>query len=996
MTRNWVAQIAHHPGATLEEIQDEPQWVAGHNHRTGYKNADNRRPGFTGEPYFEENEDENVASDAEDQFRHLQEKARNEQLINFSRQDWIKYAQRWPSNLKREAKQQQEQQDQQSSQNGNQSNEDEKNGDDESGQGDTGDESDGNGEKGEREKKQSFEDLMRQEHFYIKSLEENDGVGPSLQMATQPDLTIDEADQFSPDNWFSRSESLIRTTGSFPVNAEAELSRLFKSGLITPNDLHYVRNHGAVPRLHWEFHEIEVAGPDAWRIFSMEDLATQFETLNIPVFIACDGNRRKEMSRIKSAQGAPFGPGAVGCSYWKGPTLRDVLLAAGIEDPQAKTSAKRRAPRWINFEGADDLPEGHYSTCIPFDYAMDLRNDVILAFKMNDKPLPPDHGYPLRVVIPGYVGGRCVKWVRRIWTSEEENDSYYHLWDNRIYPAFIQSALNSVIVWPGHGEKVSLSHTAETYRVQGFAYNGSGRMIKRVEVSLDEGASWRYCFRKFPDRPIRHGNKFWTWLHWHVDIPVLDLANSKEVAVRCFDTSLVSQPERPEWNLLGMMNNGYFKVQFQTCRDEHDSGKAVLICQHPVEPGPGDGGWMQPSFENRLEQQKAESVGSEAKKKLTREEIEKHDSQEDCWIVVDGRVYDATSVLSWHPGGGDIIMAHAGRVHPKTSTEFNIVHDSYARQKLQECIIGSVTDKVANLLDRMKAEEDEEKKSSTDRDENLALKKHRWTEVKLVDKKQVSSDTRCYTFALPQGKKVLGLENGQHLQVGFHMQDKMLIRPYTPTRPLLPVKSDKDDRFNGCDQRLHDGSGTFDLTVKTYYPDKKQPGGAMSNILDTISIGQYVDIRGPSGEIVYKGRGHFNIEGKDKFIRRVSFVMGGTGITPGYSIIRRMMSESGDQTEVRVLDANNTEADILLRDEFESVQKASAGRMKMKYVLAEPPKDWTGLKGFVTKAMMDEHLFPPADDSIVLVCGPPPMIKKAVLPGLTELGFVEDENIFGF
>jgi nitrate reductase (NAD(P)H) len=81
-----------------------------------------------------------------------------------------------------------------------------------------------------------------------------------------------------------------------------------------------------------------------------------------------------------------------------------VLLKAGI--PHTMPQGKRY---WVNFEGADEPSEGKYATCLPFAYAMDATNDVILAYEMNDVPLPPDHGYPVRFMIPCYVGGRCVK-----------------------------------------------------------------------------------------------------------------------------------------------------------------------------------------------------------------------------------------------------------------------------------------------------------------------------------------------------------------------------------------------------------------------------------------------------------------------------------------------------------------------------------------------------------------------------------------------------------
>jgi nitrate reductase (NAD(P)H) len=79
---------------------------------------------------------------------------------------------------------------------------------------------------------------------------------------------------------------------------------------------------------------------------------------------------------------------------------------------------------WVNFEGAYDLSEGKYATCVPLDYAMDTNNDVLLAYEMNDVRLPPDHGYPVRPLVPGYVGGRSVKSLARIRISDKENDSH--------------------------------------------------------------------------------------------------------------------------------------------------------------------------------------------------------------------------------------------------------------------------------------------------------------------------------------------------------------------------------------------------------------------------------------------------------------------------------------------------------------------------------------------------------------------------------------------
>jgi len=353
--------------------------------------------------------------------------------------------------------------------------------------------------------------MLQHEKEYIYNLKQDDGKRKSPLANEKQLISIDEVDQFTPDNWIPRSESLVRLTGKHPLNAEPHLTSLFDTGLITSNALHYVRNHGLVPHLLWETHILEVEGTGLK--LTMDELKNSFESINIPVVMACDGNRRKELNMIKRSKGFNWGAGAVSCAYWKGPLLRDVLLAAGV--PETFPECKRY---WVNFEGADELSEGKYATCIPFEYAMEPNNDVILAYEMNDVPLPPDHGHPIRLMIPGYVGGRCVKWLRKIWVSDRENNSHYHIWDNRVLPSFItemdgdfastmfthpdtlcnEQNLNSVIVKPAHGEKIPLTEArnGKSYRIEGFAYDGGGHETQRVEVSLDQGDTWLYCVRK--------------------------------------------------------------------------------------------------------------------------------------------------------------------------------------------------------------------------------------------------------------------------------------------------------------------------------------------------------------------------------------------------------------------------------------------------------------------------------------------------------------------
>lgn len=248
---------------------------------------------------------------------------------------------------------------------------------------------------------------------------------------------------------------------------------------------------------------------------------------------------------------------------------------------------------------------------------------------------------------------------------------FFHLPDTAAY----EQMLNSVITVPQQGETIDLKDITKgkEYRIQGYAYNGDGDEVQRIEISLDEGKTWMYCIRTFPKAPIRHGNKFWTWCFWHIDVEVADLVRSPGITVRCFDVKKMTQPEKPIWNILGSMNNAQYTVRPEMVT----KGDAPhIIFQHPVEPGNGEGGWMKNSAENEIAE--AGQKTGVPSKQFTKEEIEKHSTEQDCWIVVNNCVYDATSVLPWHPGGAAAVMPHAGMVHAETTGEFSSVHDDYA------------------------------------------------------------------------------------------------------------------------------------------------------------------------------------------------------------------------------------------------------------------------------------------------------------------------------
>jgi len=417
------------------------------------------------------------------------------------------------------------------------------------------------------------------------------------QFGYSPDADLkgpDAKDKENPDKWVPRNEWMNRLTGIHPFNCEAPVSLLQEKGFLTPPSLHYVRNHGICPQLSWHSHSIDVSGlVDRPMKISMAELV-QLPTISIPVTLQCAGNRRKEQNLIQKGIGFNWGCAAASTCVWTGVPLRAFLEHVGIKP-------KEEGANWINFESpVGEVPQGDttYGASHAREVCMNPTRPCMLAFMMNGELLHPDHGYPVRLLMPGYIGGRMIKWLTRISVTEEEGDNHYHVYDNRVFPKHITSKdeatkhkiwkdpaytindrnLNSAIWQPAHCEKVPLSKP--TFVVGGYAYNGAGRPIHRVEVTLNDGHTWRPASIQRFEKPSEFG-LVWCWVHWTVEVPVKDLRYCDEFAVRAWDDSQNCQPERPIWNLMGMMNNPWFRVKV------HDvPGQNAIWFEHPtrVEP----------------------------------------------------------------------------------------------------------------------------------------------------------------------------------------------------------------------------------------------------------------------------------------------------------------------------------------------------------------------------------------------------------------------------
>ncbi|XP_069489787.1 NADH-cytochrome b5 reductase 1 [Ambystoma mexicanum] len=249
--------------------------------------------------------------------------------------------------------------------------------------------------------------------------------------------------------------------------------------------------------------------------------------------------------------------------------------------------------------------------------------------------------------------------------------------------------------------------------------------------------------------------------------------------------------------------------------------------------------------------------------------------------------------------------------------------------------------------------------------------------LRLIDKVIINHNTRRFRFALPSRNSVLGLPIGKHVYLSARIDGNLVVRPYTP------VSSDDD-------------KGYVDLVIKIYFKgkDPKFPeGGKMSQYLDSLAIGDVVEFRGPSGLLVYQGKGKFAIQpdkkspAEVKSASRIGMIAGGTGITPMLQLLRAILKDPDDRTHCSLLFANQSAQDILLQDDLEELQARYPERFNLWFTVDNAPEDWEYSKGFVDADMIKDHLPAPADDVLILLCGPPPMVQFACNPNLDKLGY---------
>jgi DMSO/TMAO reductase YedYZ molybdopterin-dependent catalytic subunit len=335
------------------------------------------------------------------------------------------------------------------------------------------------------------------------------------------------------------------------TNAEMRWEAMRGQGRLTPVDRFFVRNHIATPLIDARTWRLKLWGtglhgapPESRPVeFSYEDLlGMRAETITSS--IECTGNARAFYTSQQGQQvtGTPWKLGAVGVARWRGVPLSAVLERAGLT-PEAVDIL----PRGLD---ADFVDKGENLGRVrrPLPVAKALK-DVLLAYEMNGAPLPPDHGFPVRLVVPSWVGVANIKWLGDIQVADEPlfspwNTRYYRLFGPG-YPPEGSAPLTRMNVKSAFELPWDAPLPARPQVLHGRSWSGTGR-VRTVEVSADGGRTWRHA--RLRDRHAdAHGWVRWEF-PWRPDGP-----GGHELLARATDDTGASQPSTAPYNTLGYL-----------------------------------------------------------------------------------------------------------------------------------------------------------------------------------------------------------------------------------------------------------------------------------------------------------------------------------------------------------------------------------------------------------------------------------------------------------
>jgi len=385
---------------------------------------------------------------------------------------------------------------------------------------------------------------------------------------------VQEDDLFKADPELS---PLLKYHSSKPTNAEAP-GKLLGDAWITPQELWFVRNHHPVPTIAESDYVLSIGGlgvqsdksnekGEARVVLKLSDLKSKFKRHTVVSSLQCGGNRRAEMNQVAVTSGSPWNVSAISTAEWSGARLSDVLRSLGIAD-----RAEELGIEHVQFAAAEGM-----EASIPITKALFERGDVLLAYEMNGAPIPAQHGFPVRLIVPGHVGVRNVKWLTHITLSNQEAKGPWQR--SMAYKGFGPSTkslegievekIPSLQEQPVQSAITSVVNGSTVYRdsittLSGYAYSGGGRGIVRVDVSADGGKTWQTATLK--EGSSQRLDRAWAWTLWEADVNIPASLPKEithlELICKATDASYNVQPDTVAgiWNLRGINNNAWHRV----------------------------------------------------------------------------------------------------------------------------------------------------------------------------------------------------------------------------------------------------------------------------------------------------------------------------------------------------------------------------------------------------------------------------------------------------
>jgi sulfane dehydrogenase subunit SoxC len=317
---------------------------------------------------------------------------------------------------------------------------------------------------------------------------------------------------------------------------------------VTPPGLHYLLDHFDIPATDGESWHLRLGGAVRQSLELNLRALRRAPSISVPVTLECAGNGRSLLKPRPLSQ--PWRLEGVGTAVWTGVPLAYLLTRAGVDDDAVE----------VSFTGADAGIQGgllqHYARSLPIDQA--LRPDVVLAYRMNGTELPPQHGYPLRLVVPGWYGMASVKWLSSIKVVTKPFDGFqqsvayrYQQDADDVGTPVTWMKVRSLMVPPGVPDFFSRNRflPAGPVMLTGRAWSGQGD-VRRVEVGFD--GKWVPAQLDHPAAPF-------AWSAW--SMPWVADPGQHELSCRATDASGATQPLEPVWNYQGMGNNVVQRIQ---------------------------------------------------------------------------------------------------------------------------------------------------------------------------------------------------------------------------------------------------------------------------------------------------------------------------------------------------------------------------------------------------------------------------------------------------